>query len=107
MKEQVQQLLELQELEFISKESAIVHADSDAGEDLDTRICKKRRQISAEVLARYDRLTQFGPGIVVVKGDMCLGCNLCIPQGDLNRMINGSVDPVCPHCNRFLNLDVS
>ena len=107
MKEQVQQLLELQELEFISKESAIVHAESDADENLETRISKKRQQIPPELLARYDRLTQFGPSIVVVKGGMCLGCNLCIPQGDLNRMINGSVDPVCPHCNRFLNIDVS
>ena len=107
MKEQVQQLLELQELEFISKESAIVHADSDADEDLETRISTKRRRIPEELLARYDRLTQFGPSVVVVKSGMCLGCNLCIPQGDLNRMVNGSVDPVCPHCNRFLNLDVS
>jgi predicted nucleic acid-binding Zn-ribbon protein len=107
MKEQVQQLLELQELEFISKESAIVHSDGDADEDLETRICKKRRKIPADLLARYDRLTQFGPSIVAVKGGMCVGCNLSIPQGDLNRIINGSVEPVCPHCNRFLNIDVS
>ncbi|NQZ70585.1 MAG: hypothetical protein HRT89_21235 [Lentisphaeria bacterium] len=30
---------------------------------------------------------------------------MTIPKGDLNRMISSKQDPLCPHCNRFLNIE--
>jgi predicted nucleic acid-binding Zn-ribbon protein len=105
MKDQVRLLLELQELNLVSKESALVHDDSETDMDLAQKMVSLSDQVRPDILSRFNRLAAHGAAVVAVNSGMCRGCNVAIPQGDMNRMINGSTDPICPHCDRFLNLD--
>ena len=106
MRADVQQIRELQELEIIAAESRIVHKkDSHTGRDeLQTRMLALRKQISADLLTRYDKLRRGGFAVAEEKDGVCSACRLNIPQGDLNRMQNGTMPWVCPNCARFLLL---
>ena len=101
----IEPLKELQELEITLREAGIVH-QSGHGEAnaLRERIAELRQNIDKHLLARYDRLAQHGPAVVEVVQGLCMGCNLSIPQGDLNRMINGKNDKCCPNCGAFVNV---
>lgn len=101
---EIEKLLELQELEIVRKESRIVHGESPTSESVGDKIQTMRAGINKNILSRYDRISTHGPGVVGIHEHMCLGCNLAIPQGDLNRMATGRTESVCPHCGRFLYL---
>lgn len=102
METQIQQLYELQELEIVLAEGRIVHGEDAEMEKLDRQVAALRDRIEPLALARFDRLSQYGMAVVAVRGGMCLGCNITIPVGDLNRMRTGKAEPVCPHCGRFV-----
>ena len=107
MQETITALLRLQELEITMKEVKIVHGESgDEYSKISADIESTRESIDVDTLARYDRLAKHGLSIVKVRNGMCLGCNMTIPVGDLNRMkADESRAPVCPNCARFLNLE--
>ena len=99
----IESLLRLQELEITLREARIVHADDEelvAG--LSAQVRQLRGDIDPPLLARYDRQSRHGPGVVHVASGTCTGCNMGIPVGDLNRIATGKVDPVCPHCGKFV-----
>jgi len=101
----ISQLKSLQELEITLKEAVIVHGDHQQRvERLRHQVAHLRVQIEVDYLNRYDRLSRHGLGVVEVMHGACMGCNMAIPQGDLNRMRAGAVEPACPHCGRFLYL---
>lgn len=103
MAAETDKLNRLQELEITLKESQIVHGDdAEASAPLRGQIEVLRSQIDEAALTRYDRLSRHGLAVVRVLGGMCMGCNITIPQGDINRMKSGKIDPVCPHCDRFV-----
>ena len=104
MQEIVARLLELQELEITKNEATILHGESEEISDIEEKITKLREGIDVDALSRYDRLSRHGLGVVSVMNDMCLGCNMTIPKGDLNRMESGKQDAICPHCSRYLKL---
>jgi predicted nucleic acid-binding Zn-ribbon protein len=107
MRKLAQALMNLQELELVRQESAIVHGKG-AGEktaDLDPEIAALRAKVAPVVLHRFDGYRrQHGAAVVRELGGVCLGCHLNVPQGDLNRMRREEIDWLCPNCGRFLLL---
>ena len=105
MTDKIRRLLELQELGITLSESEILHGKQSETDTLKARQTNLRNEIDSDSLAKYDRLSKLGLAVVQVKGNMCLGCHMSIPAGDLNRMIKNQVTAECPNCGRFLNLD--
>lgn len=105
MLETVKKLIHLQELELTLDESDILHGEehANAGEVKD-EIAALRATIDTDALARYDRLARHGLAVVQLRGSMCTGCNMAVPQGDLNRMRTEKELPVCPNCGHYLEL---
>ncbi len=104
MQDTLSLLQRLQELEITLNEARILHGDHSEIEKLEGEVEKLRADINVDSLARYDRLSRHGLAIVQLKSGMCMGCNMSVPQGDLNRMQSGKADPVCPNCGRYLSL---
>jgi len=107
MQDTVAELQRLQELEITLREAKIVHAgDDDAkAQSVTDEIAQLRERIDGHWLARYDRLARHGLGVVRVVSGLCMGCNITIPVGDLNRIRSGKVEPLCPNCGIIVCFD--
>ena len=106
MREVVEKLLELQELELVREESRIVH-QADAGSklpDVEQRIERLREQIPDALLRRFDGHRRTGTAAVREQNGLCKGCMLNVTVGDRNRMRRGEMTWLCPNCGRFLLL---
>ena len=104
MTDKINLLLDLQELSITLNESEILHGKESETDELRQRKADLRALIDSDSLAKYDRLSQLGLAVVEINGNMCLGCHMAIPTGDLNRMLKRQTTAECPHCGRFLNL---
>lgn len=106
MRELVESLLLLQELEIVLQESRIVHGDAalSATAPIHEQIVRVRESLPSHDLKRFDALRRTGAGVVRETGGVCSGCHLNVPKGDLNRMLRGEVEWVCPNCGRYLLL---
>ena len=107
MREVLDRLLELQELELVVGESTILHGGKQEAKAsrVRKRIEALRREIDPAVLRRYDQVR--GRGIAAVSREIegvCNACRLNVPRGDLNRMQRGAMEWMCPNCGRFLYL---
>ena len=102
MIEKIKILVKLQELDIILKEAQIVHGDGKDTNVLEAKVTSLRKDIDGNTLSRYDRLVRQGVAVVQEMNGMCLGCNLSIPIGDLNRIQSQKIDPICPNCGKFL-----
>jgi len=101
----IEPLKTLQELEITLQEADIVHGAATAeAQALRERIAALRAEINGDLLGRYDRLAKHGPAVVEVVKGLCMGCNLRIPQGDLNRMTTGKTEKICTNCGVFVNV---
>ncbi len=105
MQETLKLLLELQELGITLNEAKILHGENDELDELKAKEKELRSKIKVDALSRYDRLARHGLAVVRIQSGMCMGCNMSIPQGDLNRMRKSSQEPMCPNCGRYLALD--
>ena len=106
MEDTLSQLLKLQELGITKKEVNIVHGnDGEEMTKIDQDIKDIRESVDVDSLARYDRLSTHGLAVVTLNSGMCMGCNMTIPVGDINRMMaDNNKPPTCPHCARFVIL---
>lgn len=108
MEKTVHLLYALQELELILAETRILHQEAPGAPDttaFEAKLAQARNRISGEHLRRYDLLRRNHQlAVVREKAGTCTGCNLNVPQGDLNRMRRGGMDWVCPNCARFILL---
>lgn len=106
MRDVLEALLELQELELVLQESKIVHGQQspDSVADIEKSITSIRERIPPRSLKRYDVLKRNGPGIARELNGVCSSCRLNVPVGDLNRMRRGDMSWACPNCGRFLLL---
>ncbi len=104
MQETLPLLQKLQELEITLNEAKILHGDHSEIERIEGEIEAVREKIHVDSLARYDRLSRHGLAIVQLKSGMCMGCNMSVPKGDLNRMLAGKAEAICPNCGRYLSL---
>ena len=102
MSKQIKLLWELQELDITLSEVRIVHKQDINTDSIRKKIEQLRELISANYQSRYDRLIKQGIAVVQELNGMCMGCNLVIPVGDLNRIKNEKTDPVCPNCGKFV-----
>ena len=106
MREIVEKLMKMQELELVVHESEILHRSQDEGgtKALRKQIEEIAAEIPAEQLQRYRKLRSGGLAVVGEEGGVCLGCRLNIPKGDLNRMRSGNAPWMCPNCSKFVLL---
>ena len=106
MRELVNRLIELQELEIVHQESTILHKDNPPDElvQLKVRIDALREGVPSNSLARYDGHRRTGLGVVREVGGVCRGCYLNVTMGDLGRMRREEIPWLCPNCGRFLQV---
>ena len=95
MNELLQNLVELQSLEF------------GATGDKNTEATKAalRAKIPSQILAHYDRLVARGKkGIAVVRDQVCTGCHMRLPIGVIMTLMHGQDIQLCENCGRYLCL---
>lgn len=106
MRQVLEKLIEIQDLELTLAETDILHRDQP--ESCIARVRRevddKREAIDPDVLRRYDQLRRNGAAVVKESNGVCGGCRLNIPKGDLRRMHRGAIPWVCPNCSRFILL---
>ena len=89
MKDFLQNLLNLQELEFGNV------SDSSA----EAAIAKLRQKIPLPILEHYDRLADRGKkGIAAVRHQVCMGCHMRIPIGAIITLMRSEERRVGKEC---------
>ena len=65
-----------------------------------------RREISEDVLRRYDRVLKFrGSGLAEVRDHKCMGCQVMLRPQTYNEVRNGEQLVYCDSCQRILYVD--
>jgi hypothetical protein len=95
MKELLQNLIQLQSLEF-------------GGDEKGNREAAKaelRAKIPSQILGHYDRLVARGKkGLAAVRGQVCSGCHMQVPLGVVMTIKHGEDIQLCESCGRYLFL---
>lgn len=95
MKEIMENLFELQSLEF----------DKTIRPKTQDRIAELRAKIPAPILAHYDRLADQGKkGVAVVRNQTCSGCHMRLPLGLVLDVRHAQDVCLCDNCRRYLYL---
>jgi hypothetical protein len=91
----LQNLLKLQALDF--GESADKNAEAHAAE--------LRGKIPQPFIGHYDRLRVRGKkGVAVVRNQVCTGCHMHVPIGQITVLMRGEDIQLCETCGRYLYL---
>jgi predicted nucleic acid-binding Zn-ribbon protein len=95
MNELVQNLIELQSLEF-----------GTAGDkNAEATKAKLRAKIPSQILGHYDRLVARGKkGVAVVRDQVCTSCHMRLPIGVIMSLMHGQDIQLCESCGRYLSL---
>jgi hypothetical protein len=95
MKELLQDLIQLQSLEF----------GGDEKENREAALAGLRAKIPSQILAHYDRLVARGKkGVAAVRGQVCSGCHMQVPLGVVMTLKRGDDIQLCESCGRYLYL---
>jgi hypothetical protein len=95
MKELLQNLIQLQSLEFGGDEKGKPEA----------ALAELRAKIPSQILAHYDRLVARGKkGLAAVRGQVCSGCHMQVPLGVVMTLKRGEDIQLCESCGRYLYL---
>ena len=95
MKELLQNLIQLQSLEF----------GGDEKEKVKAAMAELRAKIPSQILAHYDRLVARGKkGLAAVRGQVCSGCHMQVPLGVVMTLKHGDDIQLCESCGRYLYL---
>ena len=91
----LQDLLKLQALDF--------------GEALDKKAeaqaTELRGKIPQPIIGHYDRLRVRGKkGVAVVRNQVCSGCHMHVPIGQISMLMRGEDVQLCETCGRYLYL---
>ncbi len=96
MKELLQNLIQLQSLEFGGVEKGKREAAA---------MAELRAKIPSQILAHYDRLVARGKkGLAAVRGQVCSGCHMQVPLGVVMTLKHGEDIQLCESCGRYLYL---
>jgi C4-type zinc ribbon domain len=95
MIDSMQNLLELQKLEFSAK----------SDEDAAARIAALRENIPPQILGHYDRLRVRGKkGMAPVVNQVCTGCHMRLPLAVVMNLKRALDIQLCDTCGRYLYL---
>jgi len=98
MKDLLQNLIQLQSLEF----------GDDQGPKVESAKAELRTKILPQILAHYDRLVARGKkGVAAVRGQVCSGCHMQVPLGVVMTLRHGQDIQLCENCGRYLYLPAS
>jgi predicted nucleic acid-binding Zn-ribbon protein len=91
----LQNLLKLQALEF----------GETAGKSVEAQAAELRGTIPQPILAHYDRLRVRGKkGVAIVRNQVCTGCHMHVPIGQITVLMRGEDVELCESCGRYLYL---
>jgi len=95
MIQSMQNLLELQKLEFGHRQD----------DDTSSAIAALRAKIPSQILGHYDRLAVRGKkGIVPVQNQVCTGCHMRLPLAVVMTLKHDRDIQLCDSCGRYLYL---
>jgi hypothetical protein len=95
MNEILEHLLRLQDLDFDPK------LRKSAGQEA----AALREKIPPQILGHYDRLVARGKkGVALVSNQVCRGCNMRVPIGTVNTLMQAKDIQLCDSCGRYLAL---
>ncbi|MCL2720137.1 MAG: C4-type zinc ribbon domain-containing protein [Treponema sp.] len=100
-------LIEQQEKELEERRKKIEAEISDKQKQIDA-LRKKESKLTEtfdnEVIFKFERIikNKMGIGIVAIKGNVCLGCNMILPVQFANEVRIGEEFVFCPYCSRIL-----
>ena len=96
MKELLEKLVRLQELELAGKQ---------VSESRDTEARQLREQIPPTILGHYDRLMARGKkGVAVVRNGVCSECHMRVAIGIMAVLVRNEDIQLCGTCGRYLFL---
>jgi mannitol/fructose-specific phosphotransferase system IIA component (Ntr-type) len=102
MKSILNQLIQLQELNFAKEEQKASNSKMPLAQ-LEKSIAEIRAKLPAEVAERYDRLQKHYPlAVIPLAHGNCSRCGLAVPAAIVNAAKAGEELQFCPHCGRFL-----
>src|SRR5664279_1726283 len=102
MKNILNQLIQLQELNFAMEEQKASNSKMPLAL-LEKSIAEIRQQLPAAVADRYDRLQKRYPlAVIPLAHGSCSRCGLAVPAAVVNAAKAGEQIQNCPHCGRFL-----
>ena len=91
----IHNLLKLQALEFGETANKSVEAQS----------AELRGNIPQPIVSHYDRLRVRGKkGVAVVRNQVCTGCHMHVPIGQITVLMRGEDVQLCESCGRYLYL---
>jgi uncharacterized protein len=91
----LQDLLKLQALEF--GETTEKHVEARAAE--------LRGKLPPTIVGHYDRLRVRGKkGVAIVRNQVCAGCHMHVPIGQITVLMRGEDIQLCETCGRYLYL---
>ena len=95
MNELLQNLVELQSLEFAGVKDKNVEAS----------LAELRGKIPSQILGHYDRLVAHGKkGLAAVRDQVCTGCHMHLPIGVITTLMRDDDIQLCDNCGRYLYL---
>jgi predicted nucleic acid-binding Zn-ribbon protein len=91
----LQNLLKLQALEF----------GETAEKSVEAHAAELRSLIPQPIIGHYDRLRVRGKkGVAVVRNQVCTGCHMHVPIGQITVLMRGEDIQLCESCGRYLYL---
>ena len=102
MKNVLNQLIQLQELNFAKEEQKASQSKMPL-EQLEKSIAEIRAKLPTDVAERFDRLQKRYPlAVIPLAHGNCSRCGLAVPAAVVNATKAGEQLQTCPHCGRFL-----
>jgi len=102
MKHTLNQLIQLQELNFALSEQKASNPEARLT-SLEEAIAKLFEKLPEDIATRFQRMHERVPLMVVpVTRNNCSGCGLAVPHSLVNEVRRSEQIHVCPHCGRFL-----
>jgi predicted nucleic acid-binding Zn-ribbon protein len=96
MKEMMQNLFELQSLEF----------EETIQPNIEERVAELRAKIPTPILSHYDRLGDKGKkGVALLRHQICTGCHMRVPLAVVMDLKHGENVCLCDNCQRYLFLE--
>jgi predicted nucleic acid-binding Zn-ribbon protein len=91
----MQDLLKLQALEFGETTEKSVAAQA----------AELRAKLPPQIVGHYDRLRARGKkGVAIVRNQVCTGCHMHVPIGQITMLMRGEDVQLCESCGRYLYL---